>query len=84
MSIYVNDMLVTGNDPRLISEFKKEMEDVFEMSDLGHMTYFLGMEISQSSYGIFISQKKHALDLLKKFNMESCKSVSTPLLQNEK
>ena len=84
VSIYVDDMLVTGNDPRLISEFKKEMEDVFEMSDLGHMTYFLGMEISQSSYGIFISQKKYALDLLKKFNMESCKSVSTPLLQNEK
>ena len=55
VSIYVDDMLTTGSNSRLISEFKREMADVFEMSDLGRMTYFLGMEISQSSTGIFIS-----------------------------
>ena len=84
ISIYVDDMLVTGSNTRMISEFKKEMADVFEMSYLGHMTYFLGMEISQSSTGIFISQRKYAFDLLKKFKMDRSKAISTPLVQNEK
>ena len=70
ISIYVDDMSVTESNSRLISKFKKEMADVFEMSDLGHMTYFLGMKISQSSTGIFISQRKYALDLLRKFKMD--------------
>ena len=84
LSIYVDDMLVARSNSRLIVDFKKEMEAVFEMSNLGLMTYFLGMEISQSSAGIFISQRKYTLDLLKKFNMKRCKSVTTPLAQNGK
>ncbi|RVW14603.1 Retrovirus-related Pol polyprotein from transposon RE1 [Vitis vinifera] len=58
--------------------------DVFEMSDLGIMNYFLGMEIYQCSWGIFISQRKYAMDILKKFKLESCKEVATPLAQNDK
>ncbi|XP_052185318.1 secreted RxLR effector protein 161-like [Diospyros lotus] len=77
-------MLVTGSNSRLIAEFKKEMEALFEMSDLGLMTYFLGMEITQSSTGIFISQRKYILDLLKKLKMKRCKSVATPLAKNGK
>ncbi|XP_042974667.1 uncharacterized mitochondrial protein AtMg00810-like [Carya illinoinensis] len=55
----------------------------FEMSDMGLMHYFLGMEVYQEG-GIFISQRKYALDLLNKFNMAECKSVATPLIVNEK
>ena len=84
VSLYVDDLLVTGNDYLQLQEFKGEMEKMFEMSDLGEMKYFLGMEIHQCSTGIFISQKKYALDLLKKFKMERCKVVSTPLVYNEK
>ncbi|RVX12855.1 Retrovirus-related Pol polyprotein from transposon RE1 [Vitis vinifera] len=84
LSLYVDDMLVTGSNVKLLADFKMEMQDVFEMSDLGIMNYFLGMEIYQCSWGIFISQRKYAMDILKKFKLESCKEVATPLAQNEK
>ncbi|WJZ92853.1 hypothetical protein VitviT2T_011828 [Vitis vinifera] len=84
VSLYVDDMLVTGSNVKLLADFKMEMQDVFEMSDLGIMNYFLGMEIYQCSWGIFISQRKYAMDILKKFKLESCKEVATPLAQNEK
>ncbi|RVW24539.1 Retrovirus-related Pol polyprotein from transposon TNT 1-94 [Vitis vinifera] len=58
VSLYVDDMLVTGSNVKLLADFKMEMQDVFEMSDLGIMNYFLGMEIYQCSWGIFISQRK--------------------------
>lgn len=49
VSLYVDDLLVTGNNACLVEEFKEEMMQVFEMTDLGLMTYFLGMEIKQGS-----------------------------------
>jgi hypothetical protein len=60
------------------------MLQAFEMTDLGEMKYFLGMELHQHNDGIFISQSKYANDVLKKFKLESCKPVSTPLAVNEK
>ncbi|WKA11188.1 hypothetical protein VitviT2T_028713 [Vitis vinifera] len=84
VSLYVDDMLVTGSNVKLLADFKMEMQDVFEMSDLSIMNYFLGMEIYQCSWAIFISQRKYAMDILKKFKLESCKEVATPLAQNEK
>ena len=84
VSLYVDDMLVTGSNVRLLVEFKMEMQDVFEMSDLSIMNYFLGMEIYQCSLGTFISQRKYVVDILKEFKIESCKEVATPLAQNEK
>ncbi|GAU33542.1 hypothetical protein TSUD_143350 [Trifolium subterraneum] len=84
VSLYVDDLLVIGNESNSLSQFKQAMENEFEMTDLGEMKYFLGMEIFQSSAGIFISQKKYALEVLKKFHMDKCKSVSTPLVVNEK
>ena len=69
LSLYVDDMLVTGNDSRMLQNFKVEMEKVFDMSDLGYMHYFLGMEVHQENNGIFLSQKKYAQDILKKFKM---------------
>ncbi|XP_021762535.1 uncharacterized protein LOC110727276 [Chenopodium quinoa] len=54
------------------------------MTDLGLMNYFLGMEVHQAEDGIFISQRKYANDVLKKFHMQNCKPVSTPLVVNEK
>lgn len=58
ISLYVDDLLVTGSNLALVEEFKQEMKDVFEMTDLGLMTYFLGMEITQKKNEIFICQKK--------------------------
>ena len=84
VSLYVDDLLVTGGDSQLLLQFKQDMEREFEMSDLGIMKYFLGMEVYQCASGIFLSQRKYALDILKKFQMERCKPVATPLVLNEK
>jgi len=84
VSLYVDDLLVTGNNELLVEEFKQEMMNVFEMTDLGLMTYFLGMEVKQSQNEVFICQKKYAKEILKKFQMEECKATSTPMNQKEK
>ena len=84
ISLYVDDLLVTGNNLDQVNQFKLNMKKVFEMTDLGLMTYFLGMEIKQSQDEVFICQKKYAKEILKKFQMEDCKSTSTPMNQKEK
>ncbi|XP_060667179.1 uncharacterized mitochondrial protein AtMg00810-like [Ziziphus jujuba] len=82
--MYVDDLLVTGDDKDRIQKFKMEMQKQFEMSDLGIMHYFLGMEIMQKDTGILMSQSKYAKDLLKKWKMKDCKPVSAPMACNEK
>jgi len=84
VSLYVDDILVTGSNELLVEEFKQEMMNVFEMTDLGLMTYFLGIEVKQSQNEVFICQKKYAKEILKKFQMEECKATSTPMNQKEK
>jgi len=81
--IYVDDFPVIGNDIHEIDKFKKSMLQVFKMIDLGEMRYLFGMEVHQSSDGIFLSQRKYAKDMLRKFKLESCNPVSTPLAVNE-
>lgn len=56
------------------------MKTKFEMSMLGELSYFLGLQISQQEKGIFISQTKYVKDMLKKFQMEDNKPVSTPMV----
>ncbi|XP_071704142.1 uncharacterized protein [Rutidosis leptorrhynchoides] len=82
ISLYVDDLLVIGSNDNLVEEFKKQMKSEFEMSDLGLMHYFLGMKINQQTSGVYISQKKYASDMLKRFNMFSCKPVTSPLVLN--
>nr|ABA95820.1 retrotransposon protein, putative, unclassified [Oryza sativa Japonica Group] len=84
VSLYVDDLIYTGNSEKMMQDFKKDMMHTYEMSDLGLLYYFLGMEVHQSDEGIFISQRKYAENILKKFKMDNCKSVTTPLLPNEK
>ncbi|XP_028230844.1 uncharacterized protein LOC114411331 [Glycine soja] len=60
------------------------MMRVFEMTDLGEMSNFLGIEIKQRQNEIFIYQQKYAKEILKKFYMDNCKSMSTPMCQKEK
>ncbi|CAL2249603.1 unnamed protein product [Prunus armeniaca] len=84
VSLYVDDLIYTGNNEEIIKEFKKDIMKTFEMSDLGLMHYFLGIEINQEEDGIFICQKKYTKNLLKKFKMYGCKIVATPLITNEK
>ena len=63
----------------MMHEFKNDMMRKYEMNDLGLLHYFLGIEIDQREYGVFISQKKCAQNIISKFNMENCNHVMTPL-----
>ena len=84
VSIYVDDILIIRSDSESMKGFRKQMESMFEMNDLGLMCYFLGIEVSQVSNGIFISQKKYAIKLLKRFSLLGCKVVNTPTIQGLK
>ncbi|XP_058211421.1 uncharacterized mitochondrial protein AtMg00810-like [Rhododendron vialii] len=84
VSIYVDDLVFTGSNVKMIEDFKRDMMKKYEMSDLGLLHYFLGIEIYQSKDDIFICQRKYARTLLEKFKMRECKPVATPLIVNEK
>ncbi|XP_047261086.1 uncharacterized mitochondrial protein AtMg00810-like [Capsicum annuum] len=77
--LYVDDLIYTGNNLPMIENFKKSMMLEFDMSDLGMMHYFLGLEVNQSVDGIFISQKKYVQDILDRFQMKNCNTMSTPM-----
>ncbi|XP_049397289.1 uncharacterized mitochondrial protein AtMg00810-like [Solanum stenotomum] len=70
-------MFVTGSKIELIQRFKDEMKKIFEMTDLGVMKYFLGMEVLRSSDRIFICQQKYISDILNRFKMQDYKPMST-------
>ncbi|KAL5575123.1 hypothetical protein UlMin_016822 [Ulmus minor] len=65
-------------NPSMFNEFKEVMTKEFEMTDMGLMAYYLGIEVKQQKDGIFISQESYAKEILKKFKMENCKPISTP------
>ncbi|XP_016672993.1 uncharacterized mitochondrial protein AtMg00810-like [Gossypium hirsutum] len=84
VSLYVNDLLVAGGDRELLVNFKTKIQQHFDMSDLGLMSYFLAMEVTQAEKGIWLSQKTFAMKILNKFSMENCKATSTPVAVGEK
>ena len=71
----------TGNDKFLCDDFKNSMKEEFEMSDMGLIHYFLGIEVNQNEGEIVISQQKYAHDLLKKFRMENASPCNTPTIR---
>jgi hypothetical protein len=70
-------MIYTGNLE--LTSFKHAMQSEFEMTDLGIMKYFLGIEVDQSPKGTFVCQKKYAADILKIFHMEDCNLAEPPI-----
>ena len=82
--LYVDDLIFTGNDEFLFREFKQSMMKEFEMTDLGVMKYFLGIEVIQSAEGIFICQKKYAQEVLERFKMDDCNPVQIPIVPGTK
>ncbi|KAM7472007.1 hypothetical protein LguiA_010190 [Lonicera macranthoides] len=77
--VYVDDMVLTGNDPQEQHALKKLLSQEFEMKDLGSLKYFLGIEVSRSSKDIFLSQRKYVLDLLNETGMSACQLSETPM-----
>eukprot|EP00253_Pinus_taeda_P003828 PITA_03828 len=82
--VYVDDILMTGNNEIYISSIKKELGKSFEMTDLGYVHYYLGIEVTQHPKSIFLSQKKYIGDLLNRFGMTECNPFTTPMEQNLK
>jgi hypothetical protein len=79
IEVYVDDIIFGIIDDRLSQKFSKDMHNEFEMPLLGELSFFLGLQIRQSNQGIFISQTKNIREMLKRFGMEYCKPVITPM-----
>jgi hypothetical protein len=84
ISLYVDDLIFTGNDSSMFQSFKESMMNTFDMTDLGKMRYFLGIEVTQNEQGIFMCQEKYAKEILERFNMEKSNSVCSPIVAGTK
>ncbi|GKA02542.1 retrovirus-related pol polyprotein from transposon TNT 1-94 [Tanacetum coccineum] len=84
VQIYVDDIIFAASTPELCDLFAKIMCSKFKMSMMGKISFFLGLQISQSPRGIFINQSKYALESLKKYGYESCDPVDTPMVEKSK
>ena len=80
--LYVDDMIITGDDSIGIEELKQFLSQNFEMKDLGPLSYFLGLEVLSSSDGLFLSQAKYASDLVSRAGLTDSKIEHTPLEPN--
>ena len=83
LMLYVDDLFLKREE-ELIKYAKRRLPTEFKMKYLGMMHYVLGMEVWQSAYGIFLSQGKYAVEVLKRFEMMDCKEMDTPMASNLK
>ncbi|GJX74096.1 retrovirus-related pol polyprotein from transposon TNT 1-94 [Tanacetum coccineum] len=79
VQVYVDDIIFGSTHPRYTQLFSDLMKSRFEMSMMGEMTFFLGLQVNQSPRGIFINQSNYVLEILKKYGMEACDPVGTPM-----
>ncbi|GJR00422.1 putative ribonuclease H-like domain-containing protein [Tanacetum coccineum] len=77
--VYVDDIIFGSTKKELCIEFKKLMHDKFQMSSIGELTFFLGLQVKQKEDGIFISQDKYVADILRKFSCIDFRTCSTPI-----
>ncbi|GJY80133.1 retrovirus-related pol polyprotein from transposon TNT 1-94 [Tanacetum coccineum] len=84
VQIYVDDIIFASTTTELCDKFSEIMCSKFKMSMMGKISFFLGLQISQSPRGIFLNQSKYALESLKKYRMESCDPVDTPMVEKSK
>jgi hypothetical protein len=76
--LYVDELILTSSDSKLLNHVKISLKNKFEMADLGFLHYFLGLQVLQTNEGIFLSQSKYACDLLRRFHMDDCKPTPFP------
>src|SRR4051812_3388828 len=84
LMVYVDDIIITGDDKKKIRMLKYYLVEKFEVKDLGELKYFLGIEIARGPRGMVLTQRKYVLDLLKETGMMGCKVASTPVELNQK
>ena len=81
--LYVDDIIVTGNNPSLLDSFTRKLHSEFATKDLGSLSYFLGLEASLTPDGLFISQLKYARDILTRAQLLDSKPVHTPMVVSQ-
>jgi len=79
VQIYVDDVIFGSTNRSLCKEFSKMMQDEFEMSMMGELKFFFGIKINQCKEGVYVHQSKYTKELLKKFKLEDCKEMNTPM-----
>ncbi|GJT79134.1 retrovirus-related pol polyprotein from transposon TNT 1-94 [Tanacetum coccineum] len=79
VQIYVDDIIFGSTSQNLCDDFSKIMHDEFEMSMMGELNFFLGLQIKQMEDGIFFNQSKYIKEMLKKFSLEDSKPTKTPM-----
>ncbi|GJT71326.1 putative ribonuclease H-like domain-containing protein [Tanacetum coccineum] len=79
VQVYVDDIIFGSTKKELCTEFEKLMHKKFQMSSMGELTFFLGLQVTQKDDGIFISQDKYVDEILKKFGFSTVKTASTPI-----
>ncbi|KAJ4769875.1 Retroelement pol polyprotein-like [Rhynchospora pubera] len=80
--VYVDDLVIAGNNSKAIGQFKQYLSSTFYMKDLGALKYFLGIEIARSPSGLFLCQRKYTLDILAECGLLGAKPVAFPIEQN--
>ncbi|GJT87938.1 retrovirus-related pol polyprotein from transposon TNT 1-94 [Tanacetum coccineum] len=84
VQIYVDDIIFASTDPKDCDRFSNEMSSKFQMSMMGQISFFLGLQISQNPRGIFINQSKYANEILKKFDLHKSDPIDTPMVERTK
>ncbi|GJU24070.1 retrovirus-related pol polyprotein from transposon TNT 1-94 [Tanacetum coccineum] len=84
VQINVEDIIFASTNTAMCNEFANQMTTMFKMSMMGQMSFFLGLQISQSPRGIFINQSKYASKIVKKYGMLTSDSVDTPMVEKSK
>ena len=82
--VYVDDIILAGNDKEEIARIKQALNQTFKIKDLGNLRYFLGLEVARSKKGIMVNQRKYALELLTDVGLLACKPALTPIDNHEK
>jgi hypothetical protein len=79
VQVYVDDIVFGGSSHSLVARFAKDMSKEFEMSMMGELQFFLGLQMKQAMEGTFVHQAKYTEDILKKFKMDNSKPLSIPM-----
>lgn len=82
--VYVDDLIITGSSLSIIENFKQYLSSCFHMKDLGVLRYFLGIEVARNPNGMYLCQRKYALDIISETGLLGVKPVAFPMEQNHK
>lgn len=78
MLLYVDDIIITGNNSAHISSLIDVLSSTFELKDLGPLSYFLGIQVQPTKYGLTLTQSKYASNVLYRFQMDNAKPTKAP------